>query len=96
LPESAANLKREGVQVVEGVGLVTGFQFFTCLAAVFAEEVGNFFLHSNIFRSTNLLPLRPIEQEGPVLSILKIRFVVCGSKIINVVVKKSHVAPTGF
>jgi len=27
--------------VVEGVGLVaSGFQFFTCLAAVFAEEVG--------------------------------------------------------
>ena len=23
---------------MEGVGLVTGFQFFTCLAAVFAEE----------------------------------------------------------
>ena len=32
----------EGFQVVEGVGLVTGFQFFTCLAAVFAEEVGGF------------------------------------------------------
>jgi hypothetical protein len=32
---------RLGVQVVEGVGLVaSGFQFFTCLAAVFAEEVG--------------------------------------------------------
>jgi len=40
LPESAANLKPEGVQVVEGVGLVaSGFQFFTRLAAVFAEEV---------------------------------------------------------
>ena len=33
----------EGVQVVEGVGLVaSGFQFFTRLAAVFAEEVGDF------------------------------------------------------
>ena len=27
---------------MEGVGLVTGFQFFTRLAAVFAEEVGDF------------------------------------------------------
>ena len=35
--------KTEGVQVVEGVGLVaSGFQFFTPLAAVFAEEVGCF------------------------------------------------------
>ena len=33
---------RLGVQVVEGVGLVaSGFQFFTRLAAVFAEEVGD-------------------------------------------------------
>ena len=33
----------EGVQVVEWVGLVaSGFQFCTCLAAVFAEEVGEF------------------------------------------------------
>ena len=32
-----------GVQVVEWVGLVaSGFQFFTRLAAVFAEEVGEF------------------------------------------------------
>ena len=32
-----------GVQVVEWVGLVaSSFQFFTCLAAVFAEEVGDF------------------------------------------------------
>ena len=32
--------KTEGVQVVEGVGLVPfSFQFFTRLAAVFAEEV---------------------------------------------------------
>ena len=32
-----------GVQVVEWVGLVTGsFQFFFCLAAVFAEECGGF------------------------------------------------------
>jgi len=31
------------VQVVEWVGLVaSGFQFFTRLAAVFAEEVGGF------------------------------------------------------
>ena len=29
---------------MEGVGLVTGFQFFTRLAAVFAEEVGGFFM----------------------------------------------------
>ena len=34
-----------GVQVVEWVGLVaSSFQFFTCLAAVFAEEIGGFFL----------------------------------------------------
>ena len=32
-----------GIQVVERVGLVaSGFQFFTRLAAVFAEEVGEF------------------------------------------------------
>jgi len=32
-----------GVQVVEGVGLVaSGFQFLLGLAAVFAEEVGDF------------------------------------------------------
>ena len=32
------------VQVVERVGLVSfSFQFFTCLAAVFAEEVSDFF-----------------------------------------------------
>ena len=58
MPESAANLKREGVQVVEGGGLVaSGFLFLlglaalfakelggkTVLAAVFAEEVGNIF-----------------------------------------------------
>jgi len=36
LPESAANLKREGVQVVAQVGLVAfSFQFFTRLAALF-------------------------------------------------------------
>ena len=35
--------KPQGVQVVERVGLVArGFQFFTRLAAVFAEEVGEF------------------------------------------------------
>ena len=35
---------RLGVQVVEGVGLVAcGFQFFTRLAAVFAEEFDGFF-----------------------------------------------------
>ena len=44
----------------------------------------------------NILPLRPIEQEGPVRSILKIRFVICSSKIINVVIKKSQVTPSGF
>jgi len=39
LPESAANLKTEGVQVVEGVGLVaSGLQFFTHLAAVLAPN----------------------------------------------------------
>jgi hypothetical protein len=27
---------------MEGVGLVTGFQFFTRLATVFTEEVGGF------------------------------------------------------
>ena len=33
----------ESVQVVEGVGLVaSGFQFFTRLGSVFAEEVGGF------------------------------------------------------
>jgi len=43
LPESAANLKRAGVQVVEGVGLVASdFQFLTRLAAVFAQEVGEY------------------------------------------------------
>ena len=49
-----------------------------------------------ISSGANLLPLRPIEQEGPVRSILKIRFVICSSKIINVVIKKSHVTPSGF
>ena len=34
-----------GVQVVEGVGLISsGFQFLLGLAAVFAEEVGCFWL----------------------------------------------------
>ena len=34
-----------GVQVVERVGLVaSGFQFFTRLGSVFAEEVGGFWL----------------------------------------------------
>jgi len=38
----ALQLKNEGVQVVEWVGLVPfSFQFFTRLAAVFAEEIGN-------------------------------------------------------
>jgi len=47
LPESAANLKSEGVQVVEGVGLVaSSFQFFTCLAAVFAEKVSDFGMYN--------------------------------------------------
>jgi hypothetical protein len=37
-----------GVQVVERVGLVaSSLQFFTRLAAVFAEEVGGFFIQSN-------------------------------------------------
>jgi hypothetical protein len=37
----AAEQQPSGVQVVEWVGLVGGsFQFFTRLAAVFAEEVG--------------------------------------------------------
>ncbi len=35
--------KTEGVQVVEGVGLVaSGFKFLLGLAAVLAEEVGDF------------------------------------------------------
>jgi len=35
LPESAANLKREGVQVVEGFGLVaSNFQFLLGIAAL--------------------------------------------------------------
>jgi hypothetical protein len=39
----AAEQQPCGVQVVEGVGLVaSGLQFFTRLAAVFAEEVGDF------------------------------------------------------
>ena len=42
----------------------------------------------------NLLPLRPIEQEGPVRAILKIRFVIGGSHIIDVVIKERHVAPS--
>ena len=34
----------EGVQVVEGVGLVaSGSQFFTRLGSMFAEEVGDFY-----------------------------------------------------
>ena len=34
---------RIGVQVVEGVGLVaSGFQFFSCLAALFEKEVDDF------------------------------------------------------
>ena len=42
MPKSAANLKPKGVQVVEGVGLVaSGFKIIG-LAAVFAEEVGDF------------------------------------------------------
>jgi len=37
-----------GVQVVERVGLVASrLPFFTRLAAVFAEEVGGFFIQSN-------------------------------------------------
>jgi hypothetical protein len=40
-----------GVQVVERVGLVTGsFQFFTCLADVFADDVGD----STIGQSTKV------------------------------------------
>ena len=43
------HLKLEGIQVVEGVGLVaSGFQFLLGLAAVFAEEVGGFgFIENN-------------------------------------------------
>ena len=38
-----AEQQPEGVQVVEWVGLVvSSFQFFTRLAAVFAEECGDF------------------------------------------------------
>jgi hypothetical protein len=41
---------------MEGVGLVTGFQFLLGLAAVFAEEVGDFGIdplscHSSITKS---------------------------------------------
>jgi len=40
----AAEQQPCGVQVVEWVGLVaSSFQFFTRLAAVFAEEVGDLF-----------------------------------------------------
>ena len=40
----AIQLKPEGVQVVEGVGLVdSGFQFFTRLGSVFTEEVDDIF-----------------------------------------------------
>jgi len=42
LPERAANLKPEGVQVVEGVGLVSSGLFINRLGSVFAEEVGEF------------------------------------------------------
>ena len=39
MPGSAANLKRDGVQVVEGAGLVaSGVQFITRLAVVFTDE----------------------------------------------------------
>ena len=51
-----------GVQVVEGVGLVTsGFQFLLGLAAVFAEEgddFGLFVFYGIIQSSTSILPIR--------------------------------------
>jgi len=44
------NNNASGVQVVERVGLVaSSFQFFSCLAAVFAEEVGGFFVCGFLF-----------------------------------------------
>ena len=43
-------------QVVEGVGLVaSGFQFFTRLAAVFSEEVGDFRYYSFRFNEIYLM-----------------------------------------
>ena len=43
-----------GVQVVEGIGLVgSGFQFFTRLAAVFAEEFDDFVKPISLFHLLN-------------------------------------------
>ncbi len=43
------------VQVVERVGLVSfSFQFFTCLAAVFAEEVSDFFFAPTAHAQRNI------------------------------------------
>ena len=42
------------VQVVERVGLVaSGFQFFTCLAAVFAEEADGFRILKAVFKKVD-------------------------------------------
>jgi hypothetical protein len=57
------SLKRqpEGVQVVEGVGLVaSSFQFFSCLGSEFAEEVGDLFcdpIRQLILRPTTFLTI---------------------------------------
>jgi len=51
----AAEQQPCGVQVVEGVGLVTSsFQFPLGLASVFAEEVGGFFFRSSWWRWPNI------------------------------------------
>ena len=64
---------------------------------MFAEEIGRFiFLRLRLQVHADLLPLRPIEQEGPVRSVLKIWLVVGGFKIINVVIEKSHITPARF
>ena len=57
------SLKRqpEGVQVVEGVGLVaSSFQFFSCLGSVFADEVDDLFcdpIRQLILRRTTFLTI---------------------------------------
>ena len=46
---------------MEGVGLVTGFQFLLGLAAVFAEEVGDFFFwRLGFWLNPKVLPWRDL------------------------------------
>ena len=53
----------EGVQVVEGVGLVaSGFQFFTRLGSVFAEEVDSLALNAGYLSYQPLLTSHLLGQ----------------------------------